>query len=117
MLERTWIADGGGRGLVVEPSGAKSFHLRGRFAGKPVNLKLGDAALSDAEAEAGALTLAAFRVRAAEARLQIERGIDPRANRPAHSGPDRVETLVAQFIDLHVRRKTRLNSAKATERI
>jgi integrase len=115
--DRAEYSDGGGLSLVVQPSGAKSYHFRDRFNGAPINLKLGDAALSEAEAEAGALTLAAARVRAAEARLQIERGVDPRANKPAQTGPDRVETLIAQFLDLHVRRKTRRNSAAATERI
>jgi integrase len=115
--DRAEYADGDGLYLVVQPSGAKGFHLRYRFGGRTRNLRLGDAALSEVEADNGALTLAAARVRAAEARLQIERGVDPGDNRPAYAGPDRVEALVAQFLDLHVRRKTRANSAAATERI
>jgi integrase len=115
--DRTWHPDGDGVYLVVQPSGAKSFALRYRFGGRTRNLRLGDAATSEAAAEGGALTLAAARVRAAEARLQIERGVDPGFHKPAHSGPDRVEALVAQFLDLHVFRKTRPNSAAATKRI
>jgi integrase len=114
--DRTWYPDGGGLYLVVQPGGTKSFALRYRCDGRQRNLRLGDAALSEAEVEDGGLTLAAARVRAAEARLQLERGIDP-GDQPARTGPDRVETLVAQFLDLHARRRTRASSAAATERI
>src|SRR5262249_36479900 len=72
-----------------------------RFGGRTRNLKLGDAATSE-HARNGALTLAAARVRAAEARHQLERGVDPAAHRAAaHAAPgadDSVEALVAQFL-------------------
>src|SRR5262245_21656588 len=106
--------------LVVQPAAAKSFALRYRFGGRTRNLKLGDAATSE-HARNGALTLAAARVRAAEARHQLERGVDPAAHRAAaHAAPgadDSVEALVAQFLKLHAHAKTRAGSAQATERI
>jgi integrase len=115
--DRTSYPDGDGLYLVVQPSGAKSFALRYRFGGRPRNLKLGDAS-SEKGAHNGALTLAAARVKAAEARYQLERGIDPGTLKPTvPAGFDRVEILAAQFLDLHAFRKTRAGSAAATERI
>lgn len=68
---RTEYPDGGsGLYLTVQPRGAKSFTLRYRINGRSRNLRLGSAAASEAEARDGALTLAAARLRAAEARLQ-----------------------------------------------
>jgi len=120
VADRTWYPDGDGMYLVVQPAGAKSFALRYRFGGRTRNLKLGDAATSE-HARNGALTLAAARVRAAEARHQLERGVDPAAHRAAaHAAPgadDSVEALVAQFLKLHAHAKTRAGSAQATERI
>src|SRR5262249_25052077 len=102
------IAAGDGLYLVVQPSGAKGWALRYRFAGRPRNLRLGDAGDDG-------LTLSAARARAAEARLTLERGIDPAERPSGGSSRDRVETLVAQFIELHVRRNTRPGSADRTE--
>jgi len=120
VADRTWYPDGDGMYLVVQPAGAKSFALRYRFGGRTRNLKLGDAATSE-HARNGALTLAAARVRAAEARHQLERGVDPAAHRAAaHAAPgadDSVEALVTQFLKLHAHAKTRAGSAQATERI
>jgi len=110
--ERAEIADSGGLYLVVQPNGNKAWMLRYRFNGRTRNLKLGDVALTD-DANDG-LTLAAARARAAESRLALERGIDPAITQIPMS-PDRVETLVEQFIELHVRRKTRPGSAYRTE--
>src|SRR5262245_19384622 len=107
--------------LVVEPSGAKSFRLRYRFRGQQRNLGLSDAATSEEEARNGALTLAAARVRAAEARHQLERGIDPAVHKAAvraePDADDSVEALAAQFLKLHAHAKTRTGTAQATERI
>src|SRR5215470_861755 len=103
--DRAAYADGDGLYLIVQPTGAKTFTLRYRFNGRTRNLRLGDAGEAD-----GALTLVG--ARAAEARLMVERGVDP-AERRAPAGPDRVEALVEQFLDRHVRRKTRTSSAKA----
>jgi integrase len=118
VRDRTWYPDGDGMYLVVQPSGAKSFALRYRFGGRTRNLKLGDAAVSEEEARNGALTLAVARVRTAEARHQLEQGIDPGLRKPeSRARSDRVEALVAQFLDLHAYRKTRPGTAQATERI
>jgi integrase len=107
----TEIAAGGGLYLVIQPNGNKSWTLRYRHQGRPRNLRLGDAAIDDAS---DGFTLAAARSRAAEARVTLERGIDP-AERQAPARADRVEALVEQFIELHVRRKTRPGSARRTE--
>jgi integrase len=107
----TEIAAGDGLYLVIQPNGNKSWSLRYRHQGRPRNHRLGDVALTD---DASGLTLAAARSRAAEARHTLERGIDP-ATKQAPIGEDRVEALVEQFIELHVRRKTRPGSARKTE--
>ena len=121
VVERTELPDGDGMRLVVEPSGAKSFRLRYRFRGRQRNLGLGDAGTSEEEARNGALTLAAARVRAAEARHQLERGIDPAVHKAAvraePGADDSVEALAAQFLKLHAHAKTRSGTAQATERI
>jgi hypothetical protein len=121
VLDRTWYPDGEGMYLVVQPAGAKSFALRYRFGGRTRNLKLGDVATSEDRACNGALTLAGARVRAAEARHQLERGIDPAMHKAAvHAAPgadDSVEALVAQFLQLHAHAKTRAGTAQATEHL
>jgi integrase len=65
---RREIPDPGARGLyvVVQPSGAKSFAVRYRYAGKPRKLTL----------QAG-ISLAAARRAAADALYQLEQGHDP----------------------------------------
>jgi len=100
-LVRNEIADGGADGLylIVQPSGAKSWAIRYRYNGKATKFTLGRGA---------ALSLAEARKAAAEARLALEKGIDPAAGRRAaraanktEQHPDTVETLVKQFIALH----------------
>jgi integrase len=57
---------GGGLYAVVQPTGRRGFCVRYRFAGKPRKLTL----------QAG-ITLAGARREAADARYQVERGVDP----------------------------------------
>jgi integrase len=110
---RTEIPDRGcvGLYLIVQPSGAKSWALRYRFGGVTRKLTLGAATDDD-------LTLASARRAAAEARHQIDLGVDPATSRrppPIEHADDSVEALAEQFINLHVRRKTRPTTARMTE--
>jgi integrase len=100
-LVRNEIADGGADGLylIVQPSGAKSWAIRYRHNGRATKFTLGRGA---------ALSLAEARKAAADARLALEKGIDPAAERRAtraaykvEQHPDTVEALVKQFIALH----------------
>jgi len=116
MLVRNEIPDGGCPGLylVVEPTGAKSWAHRYRHRGVSKKRTLGTAA-------EGGLSLAAARHAVAAARHRLGQGADPAAAHwvPAattgHTAGDSVETAVASYLDVYVYRKTRLNSAKATE--
>jgi integrase len=123
-LARTEYPDrGSGLYLVVQPSGAKSWAARYRHNGKSCKFTLGPAG-------EGGLTLAAAREAAAAARHSVERGIDPAAEWSAAqasakeaerakklSAADTVETLVAQFMELHAKRKTRKITWTNYERI
>jgi integrase len=100
-LVRNEIADGGADGLylIVQPSGAKSWAIRYRHNGRATKFTLGRGA---------ALSLAEARKAAADARLALETGTDPAAERraaraanKAEQHPDTVEALVKQFIALH----------------
>jgi integrase len=108
--QRREISDGRGLFLVVQPSGAKSWAYRYRFAGRPAKLTF-----------EGPLTLAAARKLAADARHKVEQGIDPgvekrEAKATEHERQaDTVGQCVGQFIELHCRR--RLRTWKAVERI
>lgn len=110
------VLDGDGLYLTVRANGSKSFNLRYRFSGRPRNLTLGVAAIGLGEA----------RRLAQEARGEIARGNDPctqkgqrKAVARAAQGPqlDTVEAIVEQFMEKHVRPKTRPNSARETERL
>src|SRR5262245_37217741 len=71
--QRREISDGGsGLWLVLQPSGAKSWAVRYRFAGRPTKLTLGGWP---------ALTLAAARKGAADALHELAQGHDPGAAR------------------------------------
>ena len=111
---RTEIHDRGCPGLylIVQPSGAKSWALRYRIAGKSRKLTLG-----------AELNLAAARVAATQAKERIELGDDPAAEK-AHrrevavtTNPVSVDHWVAEFIERHVRAKTRKNSQMLAERV
>ena len=78
-------------------------------AGTPKRRKIGDA---------GEMTLATARAAVAAARVRIEQGAEPQAAPPSVSVTgDRIEAAVAQFLELHARRKNRPSTAWAAERI
>ena len=115
-LVRNEIPDGGCPGLylVVEPTGTRSWAHRYRHRGVSKKRTLGSAG-------EGGLSLAAARHAVAAARHRLGRGGDPAvelANPIAPASPaanDSVEAAVASFLELHAYRKTRKNSAQATE--
>ena len=83
----------------LQPSGAKSWAIRYRHNGRPTKFTLGGGE---------ALSLAQARKGAADARLALEKGIDPAAERraaraanKAEQHPDTVDALVRQFTTLH----------------
>ncbi len=107
--KRREVPDGriSGLYLVHQPSGAKSWALRYRMAGTPRKLTLGPYPAVD---------LATARRRALEALGALAGGIDPAqekqasraAVKAAHEAEgDRVEKVVALFIERHAKAKTR----------
>jgi integrase len=100
--------------LVVQPTGTRSwaFRFRRRADRKSVKLTIG-------KAGAGGFSLAAARHAAAAHRHRLERGDGVTAVTPVtpktEGGGDKIETVVAAFLELHVHRKTRASSAQATE--
>ena len=103
--------------LVVQPTGTRSwaFRFRRRTDRKNVKLTLG-------KAGDGGLSLAAARHAAAAYRHRLEQGavpvtpvtaVTPQSVRTG----DKVETAVASFLELHVRRKNRISTARVTENI
>jgi integrase len=115
---RREVPDGDIRGmyLVVQPSGAKSYVLRYRHAGKPRKLTIGPAEMGLGEA----------RRLAANARAAIAGGRDPQGEKAAdketardavRAKRDSVEALVAEFIEKHVRRSNKPSTAKEYERL
>jgi len=103
--------------LVVQPTGTRSwaFRFRRRTDRKNVKLTLG-------KAGDGGLSLAAARHAAAAHRHRLEQGavlvtpvtaVTPQSVRTG----DKVETAVASFLELHVRRKNRISTARVTENI
>ena len=102
--------------LVLQPSGAKSWALRYRAAGKPAKLTLGPYPTLD---------LANARRRAQEALGEIARGKNPaaekkaarEAQKAASSTADRVETVAASFIEKYVKRNVGESWAREAERL
>src|SRR5262245_59304412 len=98
--------------LVVQPSGKKSWASRYRLAGRPQKLTLG---------EWPATSLAEARRLATAAIARVAKGEDPAAAKrqakaeAADRDGDTVAARAAQFIDQHARRKTRPQTAEATE--
>ena len=102
--------------LVLQPSGAKSWALRYRAAGKPAKLTLG---------VYPAIDLAKARRLAEDARGKIANGKNPAAEKKAvreaqkssDSTADRVENVAASFIEKHVKRNVGLSWAREAERL
>lgn len=103
--------------FVIQPSGAKSWALRYRVAGKTVKLTLG---------AYPALDLAAARRKAEEARGAVAAGKDPAAEKravretqKAAEGEDaeRVAAVAASFIERHAKRNQGAAWAHETERL
>src|ERR1700733_14404023 len=99
---RREVPDGEIRGmyLVVQPSGAKSYVLRYRYAGKPRKLTVGPAEMGLGEA----------RKLAATARAGIAAGRDPQGEKATakesvreavRTKRDSVEAVVTEFIERH----------------
>jgi integrase len=124
---RTEFPDRGCAGLylVVQPSGLKSWALRYRFRGISKKLTLGAVADHPDPGLVDALTLAGARKAAADARHQIEQGIDPAAQKrmakatsaklAAQRAADNVEALAEQFLRLYARVSTRPRTYQQTE--
>jgi integrase len=115
---RREIPDGDIRGmyLVIQPSGAKSYVLRYRHAGRPRKLTIGPAEMGLGEA----------RKLAASARAAIAAGRDPQGEKAAAreverealaSKRDSVEVIVKEFMDKHVRRSNKPSTAKEYGRL
>ncbi|HMA72083.1 MAG TPA: Arm DNA-binding domain-containing protein, partial [Xanthobacteraceae bacterium] len=103
--QRREISDGGsGLWLVLQPSGAKSWAVRYRYAGRPTKLTLGGWP---------ALTLAAARKGAADALHELARGHDPAAARKAAAltAAARANTVVAVCEEYLKREGNRLRTA------
>jgi Arm DNA-binding domain len=128
VLVRNEIADRGCPGLylLIQPSGLRSWAFRYRADGRSRKLTLGDADVT----MPGALTLAAARAAAAQARHGVELGTDPAAEKKAarataaqqttqaaRVSAESVEHAVEQFLALHARRRTRPASLRLTESI
>jgi integrase len=100
---RVEIADGGCAGLylIVQPSGVKSWAWRYRFAGISRKLTLG---------RVDALSLAAARTAALDARHRLEQGLDPAAEKQATkavTAADTIAELTEQFLELYAKPRTR----------
>lgn len=103
-VRRIEIPDGGLQGLylVIQPSGAKAWALRYRFAGQPAKLTLGRWPV---------MTLADARAAAADALGKIEAGQNPAVEKKATKAAkldaallerDLVKTLLGQFQKRHL---------------
>jgi hypothetical protein len=125
---RIEIPDGGCRGLylVVQNSGAKSWacRYRPRRSRKSRKLTLGDVFLGEGEpttepAKDTPLTLAAARLLAATALLQVQAGRDPaaekRAKREAENAAeaDTLEAVAEEFLRREFAKKRTFNQRKA----
>jgi len=99
--------------LVIQPSGTRSWAFRFHRNGKTGKVTLGSAG-------EGGLPLSAARAAAASHRHRLEQGIVTPVTLvtpSAGGGEDGIETAVASFLELHVRRKNRATTARAAEGI
>ena len=98
--------------LIVQPTGAKSFAVRYRAAGKPKKLTIGSYPQ---------LTLEAARKLARDAFADLARGKDPAQEKAArkHSTglPETVDDLAKLFLERHAKVNTREGSWRKTESI
>jgi integrase len=100
--------------LIVQPSGAKSWCVRYRIAGKPQKLTLGGYP---------AIDLVAARKLAGEALRAVAEGRNPGAERHAarrkavEDGADTIEDVALKFLERHAKRHTRESSWRETARI
>ena len=113
-IKRREIADPGKPGLylVVQPSGRKSWAVRYRHKGRPRKLTI-----------EGFPSLATARKLAQTALDRAAEGLDPagekqNAKRARTAGEsDIFRDIAAQFVERHVKRNTRVSSARETERL
>lgn len=115
---RREIPDGkiGGLYLVVQPSGQKSWALRYRVAGTPKKFTIGPYP---------AVGLKAARAKAQKAMADVVDGVDPsaqkkaarEAQRAANSTADRVENVVEEFVDRHLKAKSKASWCREAERL
>jgi len=117
--------------LVVQPTGAKSWAVRYRYADKPRKLALGPLAPSlpgpEPDPVLGApLTLGGARKVARDQLLQVAAGRDPAADRQAAKvaarhpdEPDRdlVRTVAAQFLDRYLKPRAKPNYYRSVDYI
>jgi len=99
--------------LVIQPSGAKGWALRYRYAGKPVKLTLGKWPM---------MTLAQARTEATETLEQIEAGLNPAQAKKASKAAqieaqlddrDQFQNVVALFLKRHASRNRRADDVAA----
>lgn len=113
--KRREVPDGtvGGLYLTVQPSGARSWAFRYRFAGKGAKLTLGPYP---------AIDVRAARLLAGEAAVTLARGGDPAAakrarQRAAEPVRDVFVAVAREYVERHARRHTRERSWRETERL
>lgn len=95
--------------LQVQPSGARSWAVRYRVGGRNRKLTLG---------AFPAIDLKTARTLASKALRAVAEGRDPGKEKSAarHEGPDTVEAVATQFVELHCRRANRPGTLEATKR-
>jgi integrase len=97
--KRVEIHDAGGLYLVIQPSGAKSWAFRYRFAGKSRKLTIGGFPSTD---------LTHARARAAAERVRVQGGADPATEHMVTStAADDFATVVVQFLQRYAKPKNR----------
>ena len=100
--------------MIVQPSGAKSWCVRYRIAGRPAKLTLGSYP---------AIDLVAARKLGGEALRAVAEGRNPATERQAArrkaavDGADTIEAVAIKFLERHAKRQTRESSWRETARI